>query len=820
MLLATVCLSCRFGFDPSDPNTPLRLEPRQLNGAPNYGSTQEHVLRLLNTGLEPTQIGVAEVSANLALVHSTCGTELAPSDTCTFRIRFTSPGEGTFEEWLSLSTNTGPPVLFVLQATGSATTTVVAPIYPNNAAWNDYIKNANASANVFEQDDVSCTSTDGPGYASCIHGGEKRQAIISEESSCDGLTARDTLDAFDWTCDQTTGQVRWRSIGLKSTSRVGQLLDGATGAWRANQLVVSRGDVRIAASTPQLWWTNPVIDLKTVTDPEPATKAIELRTQGAIYLVATDLETVHGYDIDVDRVSIIVLDGATLSYSDTGDATANCGASLCLVDVYLNGFAWFEGRFAGDNLARVDQVLSAEATNFVVYRHVEALAASGWGIDLRNVRNSHVADIHTHDNPGLGLRLHWTSNAVTMERVLAEGNGGDGIVVDNVQSSRLSDITALRNGGHGIYIGSNSSNWVQGVRAIDNQRNGLVLRAHDHVQTVYTANNGESGVNLRFFDGSLTHAISSNNGEDGFEASSALTGSFLAALTASNNARNGLFINNAQNSVIMGLVAINNGTNGLRLRTNSNGHRLFGTTLAHNESEELWTDSNNNEFQGLRLSSATDCTITGLGNNVENNGSCRYVGGAPLPTVDTTNSIVGKLTSDATNATSLMNGAARFDHVTIDWLHFDNPHRGWGLDGGTFPDQNHRGRCVAGQMCRIWDWSLVASDMQLRDRFSPPNGDTVARFLWNASSLAECSQLGGTWNTPTAGDCSGWWLLNAIEVLGDGQGNDNGLCESAETCWYTPNVGAYQGHGDVELLPFRDGAIANVTLRQWVNNGR
>ena len=53
-------------------------------------------------------------------------------------------------------------------------------------------------------------------------------------------------------------------------------------------------------------------------------------------------------------------------------------------------------------------------------------------------------------------------------------------------------------------------------------------------------------------------------------------------------------------------------------------------------------------------------------------------------------------------------------------------------------------------------------------------------------------------------------------------GNDNGLCESGETCLYTPNLGSYQGHG--ALVPvgnaFVPGLLTNVTLLRYSVNGR
>ena len=55
----------------------------------------------------------------------------------------------------------------------------------------------------------------------------------------------------------------------------------------------------------------------------------------------------------------------------------------------------------------------------------------------------------------------------------------------------------------------------------------------------------------------------------------------------------------------------------------------------------------------------------------------------------------------------------------------------------------------------------------------------------------------------------------------DGIGNENGLCESNETCLMTPNIGAYQGHGElVDAGTYSDSDLTNITLVRYAENGR
>ena len=175
--------------------------------------------------------------------------------------------------------------------------------------------------------------------------------------------------------------------------------------------------------------------------------------------------------------------------------------------------------------------------------------------------------------------------------------------------------------------------------------------------------------------------------------------------------------------------------------------------------------------------------------------------------MDATNSFVGKVTIDDTANPDETSGTAAFDSIT-DFFSFDNDFRGWGKDGTAFPNADNQGACGTGETCRIWDWSLAAGDsgdaggpVALGVVPMPTGNDFLVHTFSDATSVT--------------------FLRNAVEIMFDEIGNDNGLCESDETCLYTPNIGAYQGHGD--LIPAgtigTGGVISNVTLMQYENDG-
>jgi hypothetical protein len=154
---------------------------------------------------------------------------------------------------------------------------------------------------------------------------------------------------------------------------------------------------------------------------------------------------------------------------------------------------------------------------------------------------------------------------------------------------------------------------------------------------------------------------------------------------------------------------------------------------------------------------------------------------------------------DDTNAGS----AYPLNPAAFDWTHFDNSYRAWGIDGSAFPNADHQGRWSSAPTTgRIWDWSLSAGDTVLRNVLALPTGNDSLTHTWSDASTTT-------------------FLRHAMEISGDRIGNDNALCESGETCLYTPNIGSYQGHGNlVDAGTFVDGTLTGITLIKYETNGR
>ena len=226
----------------------------------------------------------------------------------------------------------------------------------------------------------------------------------------------------------------------------------------------------------------------------------------------------------------------------------------------------------------------------------------------------------------------------------------------------------------------------------------------------------------------------------------------------------------------------------------------------------------------------TDCSVAG-GTDPGLNSDCTPQGssdfGTPIIGVTLANSFWGKVTEDDATNGSDISGAADYpvSPANFDWARFDNPYRSWGLEGLVFPDTSNQGQWTTGAG-RIWDWSLLSTDTVVRDVLTLPTGDNTLTQIWSGTPAtnddAGCNTLvaGSVWN-PASGICQTIFLRNATEILGDSIGNDNGLCESNETCLYTPNIGSYQGHGTlISAGAFKNGVLTGVTLLMYSTNGR
>jgi len=657
----------------------------------------------------------------------------------------------------------------------------VAPLYPTNGAnWNDYVSGSDWKT----APDTAC---DAFNDTACMHGGELRVVVATGQSSCTGLTASDDLGAFKWVCDASTGTPRMVSTGLADGKNLSDLIDfTGSGGFKPNKVTVYTNGTSWNTTSSSVWWTNPVVK-----DPAPSSGSIALATASTIYLVTTD--PAAAITFSADKTALVIEPGVTITDGN---------ALLYVVETQGYAHLWLEGKID----ASTDSYgVGVDGARFSMLRHLELDNASAGGIilnaavsnTLMGVTANHntgsgvylvnssqyniFTNLTVNNNSGYGVNLTGTPAHNTFTGVKAGNNGSYGFYL-NASNNKLMDVTASYNT-NGVYLTSASNNTLANVTAINNNYGVYLTGASKNTLTNVTASNDLYGVYL---------VGASNNA--------------LVDVTASDNSSTGVYVyNNSNYNILAGVTASNNSSTGL-LVYNSSNQTLADVASSNNNLGIYLYNSSNNRFTGLLkvgtngASGTSNCTVTGgtnpglvtvtCGNDV--NSDAALTTGITLGS-----SFVGMVTSeDVANASDTAGAAASFpvDLTAFDWVHFDNDYRGWGIDGTT------HGRWTTGAG-RIWDWSLLGTDAVIRAVLSLPTGNDAITHTWSDTTTTT-------------------FLRNAVEIAGDGIGNDNGLCESGETCRYTPNIGSYQGSGNsVSAGTFTDGTLTGITLMQFATNG-
>lgn len=307
------------------------------------------------------------------------------------------------------------------------------------------------------------------------------------------------------------------------------------------------------------------------------------------------------------------------------------------------------------------------------------------------------------------------------------------------------------------------------------------------------------------------------------------------------------------NAVILGNYLSSSGTNGLNIYTHTNAN-LIGNTLngnvnlisstranVHNTlsvSATLSTFSNMSssaltlsQFLAKKIDpiyAATNLKITGLfgyltctayaftGTGI--NSDCSMAGSSnattvtPIDVMPTSGAqpLVGLVSSDSNHSGYNASTGVAYSSVT-NWTKFDRASRFW-VDSS-------KGSCESGDTCYIYDHAIASTDTVILNK----SGNlSSANDTFSATATDNCpSQVSGSDTITDQRTSAQTFLRNAIEITGDVIGDDDGLCESSEACIYTPNLGAYQGHGDftTRTCTFQDGTVTGVTMYAYPQNG-
>jgi len=189
--------------------------------------------------------------------------------------------------------------------------------------------------------------------------------------------------------------------------------------------------------------------------------------------------------------------------------------------------------------------------------------------------------------------------------------------------------------------------------------------------------------------------------------------------------------------------------------------------------------------------------------------------------IDLSSSFVGALSADDI-VNSEINSQVAYDSIT-DWIEFESFWHTWTKSSFTFPNYSLAETCRTGSDCLIFDWRLKNTENIIYNNSfdgENPNDSFIAG--------KDCPKsLHGDKTIKDAQTVPNTFLVNAVEISFDSLGDDDGLCESFESCIYSPNFGAYQGEGD----PFSQGTcnfidgfgslpVTDVQMYAYPINGR
>ncbi len=644
-----------------------------------------------------------------------------------------------------------------------------APLYPSNGGnWTDCVKNDGATA--FDAEDTACVG-DESGVTGCLHGGELRTVEVTGLDSCTDVTAEDSVGAFKWVCDNSKSPVRMISTGLRETKGLTDLINRKKGSWKPMQLIVSVDGVDYAKTLPSRWWSNPVL-----IDNDGG----NLGSAGTVYVVNSNVFANYAYT--QDNISLIIDPGVTLYINDPNEH---------VIEAMDRKFLWLEGAIDADGCSFYQAGVYFSSVSFSQMRNV--LAVNGYfGVSLWYSSNNRLVGITTVNN-------------------------NDGLTTSFASNNLIRNVASFNNDEYNVNIfNGTSNNTFLGVTSFGAEADGISFSSstNNRLMDLTTSNNGNGIVDEGIYIGFSSH----NN-------------LFINAVAA-NNYASGFYIHNSNRNSFLNVASANNGITGA------------------NVAAYMFKESSHNYFTGVlkagkrpstKLCHEVDCTEPGLAIGAlgcvnDGTSNATITNDITLAT-----SFVGKVDGDAINLHGAV-GTELHDSI-FDWANFSSHYRGWGSNGGIFPNQDHMGQCGNGETCRIWDWALNKDDTVVLDvNGGLPTGDDTMRQVWDVPTQEACNTiLGASWAPNICslqgqtsqvmcefwgGDwisdkCSSLFLKGAVEVLDDFVGNENGLCESDETCLVTPNIGCYQGHGDLEAVGTigEGAALKRIVLLQYVTNG-
>ncbi len=681
----------------------------------------------------------------------------------------------------------------------------VTPFYSQGANWLDYVANdaggaagsdqfAKNGTTSFAASNTTCvvpvfgTVHD---YYSCLHGGEYRVFTVFGEKSCAGLSAKDdaraSTGALQWRCLPGTtpsDDVRFASFALVDGAGLADLIDFSHAAFKAIIVSVSDASGQTLLRTDPIapWWNNTIEADVTAAgigdDSAPGlVNPIHIATQSVA--LAANINPAHG-----QSALVMPADGSVvMSLANTGPVIVDSGDNQI----------WLEGIFDASNVTI--GAFTSSLSQFVVANNISVLDPGGYGID-------------------------WSENTGCLIRhlvVRANANTSSAIKLQNGGANRINGVTMAGGGVDAMMIANEVGDIIDHLRAWSTSGAIATLPADDLIASDVVLG-GAPGLGI-----DLTGS-----------------GNWFADITVLNAFEAGVF-DGLINSEMLQFAALNTSTAfsvGIGNTDTTGPIRFANVATLGDVNDFLLNDTSGNTFTAMKITHALNdsthgCHIGDTHAGVTPASQCNFALSGQTNTghasVNGAATLVGEVPGDSLNGTpGAVDGTNDTDKnnpvkaAISDWFRFISDFRGWALDAtadntaaAPFPDASILLPCPGdtSKFCHIWDTRLATND----------TGDAGNPALLGANAVPDANlTIIHTFTTGTK-----TYLQNAVEIFHDGIGNDNALCESGETCLFTPNIGSYQGEGALVCMDgstppcalLADGTLTGITLLRYEMNG-
>ncbi len=512
-----------------------------------------------------------------------------------------------------------------------------------------------------------------------------------------------------------------------------------------------------------------------------------------------------------------------------------------IIDVGTRGLNFFTVHYSKftqllfTNSSRPDnQTFLCNTCDYNLIEDAESNRSGQWSFTFQNSDHNFFNRIRSFDTQYSAIRLSSSSNNEIYDLVAV---GGDFFGLYYSGTSTFNYAHKIRAHKMGQLIGienSSTDNIFEDIIGFSNSV-GLVFNSGNHrnvVKNFLVANTNSDGLRVSSSDNTYINGLIVYGNDKGVDISGGDRNTFLNVTTAANQWYGYEIKSTAEDTTIVNSIMANNNNVGL-WNGSSPGTSLQGLFLTGNNSNPCNSDGSATSITD------TTCTTDGL------DGSQNWINAESTATnvknIDLSTAFIAQITTDDSVNTHDTNGVLVHsgDNSINFWAEFETPYRGIGAEAVSgFIDFSENGRCSSGN-CQIYDYAfsnitshpmfnktadgvnnntpfvkglvcppqldgdLVATDKQERPHTSNISGlEVIGDSNGNDDGICEPGEF-----------CYNRFLINASEIMRDNIGDDDGLCESNESCIYSPNFGFYQGTGDysVNECLFQNGGASGVT---------